>query len=284
MFHEITSQTDEMDRHLFLDVAQKLLGLETKLFGEQMFRFFDYCYDGSVSKKRAISGSSDSKVAVILSLLTHVLSNLFLTFQIGSADWVRGISVIFRGTLDEHIRYCFQIYDCRGEGMITREDVRNLLKGCLRHVEGIDEAAGDGETFDPNNIREIAESVLRKLEEDRKGYITLNSFSRAVQHDPLQIQCLGSCLPDPDTVRTTLAMLMDDYTLFETNYSLKFGVRAKNSHWKYLKNAILFSPNMKRLARAPIESIMFHGRNHSDRKRQRRKSIHPSLRYILYGM
>ena len=37
----------------------------------------------------------------------------------------------FSGNEEEHIQYCFDIYDLNGDGMISREEMLNMLKTSL---------------------------------------------------------------------------------------------------------------------------------------------------------
>ena len=47
------------------------------------------------------------------------------------------------GTDEEHIRYCFDIYDLNGDGVITREEMLTMLKTSLGR-QGMDEDPDEG--------------------------------------------------------------------------------------------------------------------------------------------
>ena len=47
------------------------------------------------------------------------------------------------GTEEEHIRYCFDIYDLNGDGFISREEMLTMLKNSLGR-QGMDEDPDDG--------------------------------------------------------------------------------------------------------------------------------------------
>jgi Ca2+-binding EF-hand superfamily protein len=47
------------------------------------------------------------------------------------------------GTDEEHITYCFDIYDLNGDGMISREEMLTMLKTSLGR-QGLDEDPDEG--------------------------------------------------------------------------------------------------------------------------------------------
>ncbi|XP_069715731.1 calaxin isoform X2 [Phaenicophaeus curvirostris] len=61
-------------------------------------------------------------------------------------EWVEGLSIFLRGTLEERIKYCFEVYDLNQDGYISREEMFQLLKNSfLKHPseEDPNEAAKD---------------------------------------------------------------------------------------------------------------------------------------------
>lgn len=47
------------------------------------------------------------------------------------------------GTEEEHIQYCFDIYDLNNDGFITREEMLNMLKTALGR-QGLEEDQDEG--------------------------------------------------------------------------------------------------------------------------------------------
>ena len=43
-------------------------------------------------------------------------------------DWVHGLSVFMRGTMQERTAFCFHVYDLNNDGYITRDEMFSLLK------------------------------------------------------------------------------------------------------------------------------------------------------------
>ncbi|XP_063238557.1 calaxin-like [Bacillus rossius redtenbacheri] len=54
-------------------------------------------------------------------------------------------------------------------------------------------------------IRDMAFIVMRKLDVDRDGQVSLDDFHQTVEQQPLMLQCLGPCLPSNKAVGAFLA-------------------------------------------------------------------------------
>ncbi|KAM4794479.1 calaxin isoform 3-T3 [Cyanocitta cristata] len=70
-------------------------------------------------------------------------------------EWVEGLGVLLRGTLDEKIKYCFQVYDLNGDGYISREEMFQMLKNSLL-IQSADEEPDEG-------IKDLVEIALKKM-------------------------------------------------------------------------------------------------------------------------
>ncbi|CAG7838250.1 unnamed protein product [Allacma fusca] len=134
---------------------------------------------------------------------------------ISSTEWIISLSTFLRGTFEEHTQFCYGMYDLKGEGAIGKGEILTLLQDCLRPVPGVEE-----EIADNSNVREVADMLLRKFDKDNKRYITYDNFRSVVRRDPLCLQCLGQCLPEPRDVKTFMSLIADDYNSFRSNYSL----------------------------------------------------------------
>jgi Ca2+-binding EF-hand superfamily protein len=42
-------------------------------------------------------------------------------------DFVQGLSILSRGSLDEKLRWAFSLYDINGDGSITREEMTDVV-------------------------------------------------------------------------------------------------------------------------------------------------------------
>lgn len=66
-----------------------------------------------------------------------ILERMWMTWERGAAggegslrfeSWVKGLSVLLKGNMEERIGYCFKVYDLNNDGFITREEMFLLLR------------------------------------------------------------------------------------------------------------------------------------------------------------
>ena len=60
-------------------------------------------------------------------------------------EWIIGMSVFLRGTLEEQIAYAYEVYDFNGDRSIAREEISQLLRNCINPIPGVGIAAIDPE-------------------------------------------------------------------------------------------------------------------------------------------
>ncbi|CAH1639957.1 unnamed protein product [Spodoptera littoralis] len=107
-----------------------------------------------------------------------ILERMWMTWERGAAggegslrfeSWVKGLSVLLKGNMEERIGYCFKVYDLNNDGFITREEMFLLLRNSLLKQPG-DEDPDEG-------VRELVELVLKKLDVDKDGTVSLDDYS-----------------------------------------------------------------------------------------------------------
>ena len=91
------------------------------------------------------------------------------------------------GNEEELIKYCFDIYDLNGDGMISREEMLNMLKTSLGR-QGMDEDPDEG-------VKDLIDMTLRKLDKDKDGKVSFKDWSTTVRQEPLMMEAFGPCLP-----------------------------------------------------------------------------------------
>ncbi|KAJ2948192.1 hypothetical protein O0L34_g10001 [Tuta absoluta] len=102
-------------------------------------------------------------------------------------SWVRGLSILLRGTDEERRNHCFAVYDLNADGYITRDEMFLLLKNSLLKQPG-DEDPDEG-------VRDLVELVLKKLDVDKDGRVSPEDYKEAVEQEPLLLEAFGQCLP-----------------------------------------------------------------------------------------
>ncbi|NWX25342.1 EFCB1 protein, partial [Notiomystis cincta] len=123
-----------------------------------------------------------------------VLDRVFSTFNrentgcITVVEWVEGLAVLLRGTLEEKMKYCFDVYDLNGDGYISREEMFQMLKNSLL-IQPADEEPDEG-------IKDLVEIALKKMDYDHDGKLSFADFEQAVREENLLLEAFGPCLPD----------------------------------------------------------------------------------------
>nr|XP_057941670.1 calaxin-like [Doryrhamphus excisus] len=118
---------------------------------------------------------------------------MFRTFDkdndgfIGMKEWIEGLSVFLRGTLDERIKYCFQVYDLNGDHYITREEMLQMLRYSLR-------LPGEEDPYD--GIKDLVEITLKRMDHDHDDRLSFDDFDSSVKEANHVMEAFGTCLPN----------------------------------------------------------------------------------------
>ncbi|XP_031709952.1 calaxin isoform X2 [Anarrhichthys ocellatus] len=128
-----------------------------------------------------------------------VMDRVFWTFDkdndslISMKEWIEGLSVFLRGTLDEQIKYCFQVYDLNDDGDISREEMYHMLKDCLPGLSSEEREEG---------VKDLVEITLKKMDHNHDGRLSLTDFEQSVREENLLLEAFGTCLPDVTRIET----------------------------------------------------------------------------------
>ncbi|XP_046431009.1 Kv channel-interacting protein 1-like isoform X1 [Neodiprion fabricii] len=94
-------------------------------------------------------------------------------------DFVTGLSILSRGSMDEKLRWTFSLYDINGDGCITRDEMTDIVTAVYDLM---------GKFADPNldheGIRDKVDRMFQKMDGNRDGVVTLNEFLDACREDP----------------------------------------------------------------------------------------------------
>ncbi|NXH20969.1 EFCB1 protein, partial [Bucco capensis] len=147
------------DRNMFRETLHSAFGMTDDMIMDRVFRIFDR--------------DNDSCISV--------------------GEWVEGLSVFLRGTLEEKIKYCFEIYDLDADGYITREEMFQMLKNSLLKQPS-EEDPDEG-------IKDLVDIALKKMastmcDYDHDGVLSFMDFEQAVRDENLLLEAFGPCLPD----------------------------------------------------------------------------------------
>ncbi|XP_031627676.1 Kv channel-interacting protein 4 isoform X2 [Contarinia nasturtii] len=96
-------------------------------------------------------------------------------------EFVQNLSTLLRGTMEEKLRWTFQLYDINGDGFITREEMTDIAIAIYelmgRNPETVHTAP------DPDQIRDKVERIFTKMDLNRDGVVTLDEFLECCRND-----------------------------------------------------------------------------------------------------
>ncbi|XP_011496968.1 PREDICTED: EF-hand calcium-binding domain-containing protein 1-like [Ceratosolen solmsi marchali] len=78
------------------------------------------------------------------------------------------------------MEFCFKVYDLNNDGFITKDEIYQLLKNCLIKQRS-EEDSEDG-------VRDLSEMILKKLDVDHDGKVSLLDYVTSVQEEPLLLE------------------------------------------------------------------------------------------------
>ncbi|XP_063308513.1 calaxin [Pelobates fuscus] len=147
-----------VDRNTFRNILHNTFGMTDDMIMDRVFRGFDK--------------DNDSYINV--------------------TEWIEGLAVFLRGTLDEKIKYCFGVYDLNGDGYISREEMFHMLKNSLLK-QPTEEDPDEG-------IKDLVEITLKKMDYDHDSKLSYTDFEKAVRDENLLLEAFGPCLPDSKSI------------------------------------------------------------------------------------
>uniref|UniRef100_A0A8D0A9Y0 Kv channel-interacting protein 4 n=1 Tax=Sander lucioperca TaxID=283035 RepID=A0A8D0A9Y0_SANLU len=99
------------------------------------------------------------------STYAHFLFNAFDTDHNGSVsfeDFVMGLSILLRGTIQEKLNWAFNLYDINKDGYITKEEMLDIMK---------------------ETPRQHVEVFFQKMDKNKDGVVTIDEFIDCCQND-----------------------------------------------------------------------------------------------------
>ncbi|EGD74005.1 hypothetical protein PTSG_05703 [Salpingoeca rosetta] len=170
-FFETVASNGKLDRNAFRDVLHEHFNLTEASMMDRLFRAFTNSAESTINKH----------------------------------DWVMGMSLLLRGTLDEQIDFVYRVYTNSAEDYATKPISRDtmffLLKNTMVKIQNEEER--------DEGIKELVDLVLKKMDVDHDGKLSLQDYRESVMKDPLLLEALGDCLPNEGSVRTFMQVVMN---------------------------------------------------------------------------
>ncbi|XP_078588872.1 Kv channel-interacting protein 4-like isoform X2 [Branchiostoma floridae x Branchiostoma japonicum] len=115
------------------------------------------------------------------SAYAHYVFNVFDADHNGTIsfeEFVIGLSVLSRGSLNEKLMWAFKLYDINGDGYITKEEMLDIVKAIYDMM---------GKYADPpiseNAPGDHVERVFQKMDKNRDGVVTIDEFMETCKND-----------------------------------------------------------------------------------------------------
>lgn len=142
----------------------------------------------------------------ILKLIFVVIKKKATT-EILIEQWVGILSLFLFGTLEEHIAFCYSIYDSLGTGKISKETAFLFLRNSI-----YSNVISGG--HDEDSVRDLIDIIMQKLDADRDGKISFEDYRSSVIKNPAFMQFLGPCLPERQDVQKFINTCIVDPNIF----------------------------------------------------------------------
>ncbi|KAF7248127.1 Kv channel-interacting protein 4 [Varanus komodoensis] len=111
----------------------------------------------------------------------HFLFNAFDTDHNGCVsfeDFVMGLSILLRGTVQEKLNWAFNLYDINKDGYITKEEMLDIMKAIYDMM---------GKCTYPvlkeDAPRQHVENFFQKMDKNKDGVVTIDEFIESCQKD-----------------------------------------------------------------------------------------------------
>uniref|UniRef100_A0A8C6SX27 Potassium voltage-gated channel interacting protein 2 n=1 Tax=Neogobius melanostomus TaxID=47308 RepID=A0A8C6SX27_9GOBI len=104
------------------------------------------------------------------SMYAHFLFEAFDTNKNGSVsfeDFVFGLSIILRGTVNDRLNWAFNLYDLNKDGCITKEEMLDIMKSIYDMM---------GKYTYPRCRTMHRENMWKKMDRNKDGVVTIDEF------------------------------------------------------------------------------------------------------------
>ncbi|XP_078256845.1 Kv channel-interacting protein 4 isoform X6 [Rhinoraja longicauda] len=115
------------------------------------------------------------------STYAHFLFNAFDTDHNGSVsfeDFVLGLSGLLRGTIQDKLKWAFNLYDINKDGFVTKEEMLDIMKSIYDMMGKYTYPVLREET-----PRQHVEIFFQKMDKNKDGVVTIDEFIDTCQKD-----------------------------------------------------------------------------------------------------
>ncbi|KPP80058.1 Kv channel-interacting protein 2-like, partial [Scleropages formosus] len=95
-----------------------------------------------------------------------------------SQDFVAGLSIILRGSINDRLNWAFNLYDLNKDGCITKEEMTDIMKS-IYDMMGKCTYPSMKETAPSEHV----ENFFQKMDRNKDGVVTIDEFIESCQKD-----------------------------------------------------------------------------------------------------
>ncbi|KAG4099011.1 EF-hand [Neocallimastix lanati (nom. inval.)] len=165
-FYQLAGSNEKIDRTRFRDLLTDDFEIDDSLLMDRVFRCLDLDSDNYINHD----------------------------------EFMRGMSILLKGTIEEKMKFCFRVYDLNGDNYISKEEMYQMLKNTLIRVVEEDE---DG-------VKELVEIILKKMDIDHDGRVSEMDWYTTIEKDNLLLEAFGKCLANEKAIERYLLPAYDE--------------------------------------------------------------------------
>jgi len=106
-------------------------------------------------------------------------------------DFAVGVSILLKGTLEDRLRWTFQVYDVNKDGVLSRAEVREVT-AAIHDLMGHPNGERQKSEANDQMIDRRAERAFQRMDIDQDGVITLEEFLTSCLEDKKMTQSFDS--------------------------------------------------------------------------------------------
>ncbi|ORX81871.1 EF-hand [Anaeromyces robustus] len=165
-FYQLAGSNEKIDRTRFRDLLTDDFEIDDSLLMDRVFRCLDLDSDNYINHD----------------------------------EFMRGMSILLKGSIEEKMKFCFRVYDLNGDNYISKEEMYQMLKNTLIRVVEEDE---DG-------VKELVEIILKKMDTDHDGRVSELDWNTTIEKDNLLLEAFGKCLANEKAIERYLQPAYDE--------------------------------------------------------------------------